>query len=88
MKSLIKLIACTFRYRRQNASRVGIDLQESKEIANRLHAGSSRLWRTHRRRDSTGDHRNRKPDELAKRMIIGVDGAFVRGRPPEALLMT
>jgi hypothetical protein len=25
---------------------------------------------------------NRKPDKLAKQMIIGIDGAFVKGRPP------
>jgi hypothetical protein len=24
---------------------------------------------------------NRKPDKLAKQMIIGIDGAFVKGRP-------
>jgi hypothetical protein len=25
---------------------------------------------------------NRKPDKPAKQMIIGIDGAFVKGRPP------
>ena len=25
---------------------------------------------------------NRKPDKLVKQMIIGIDGAFVKGRPP------
>ena len=25
---------------------------------------------------------NRKPHKLAKQMIIGIDGAFVKGRPP------
>ena len=25
---------------------------------------------------------NRKPDKLAKQMIIGIDGALVKGRPP------
>jgi hypothetical protein len=31
------------------------------------------------RQEITG---NRKPDKAAKQMIIGIDGAFVKGRPP------